>query len=141
MRVSVSNFQFDSSALSLTLLISVCAPNFVSTESNICDKLSLRQYMGCDISQTLSNCFPRFRGPYCASQSRCILDAIIDAIVITESWGLTPTAVGNTLASQTKRFPSPCTRQFESTTESAASAPILFPDCGCADPKSRFFGS
>ena len=48
-----------------------------------------------------------------------ILDATMEATVITVICGLTPTAVGKTLASQTNKFLNPWTLQSESTTELA----------------------
>src|SRR5215213_2569089 len=63
-----------------------------------------------------------------------IFFAVIVARAITVSCGLTPTAVGKTLASQTYRFLKPNTLQSESTTHSSLLSPILFPPCGCAEP-------
>jgi hypothetical protein len=63
-----------------------------------------------------------------------IFFAVIVARAITVSCGLTPKAVGKTLASQTYRFSKPNTLQSESTTHSSLLSPILFPPCGCAEP-------
>src|SRR5215216_6493211 len=125
--VSGSNDQLLSSTLSPTLLTRVSALCLESIESNNLDKLSLGQYIGCDNAHT----FPmlRLRGipAYLSFQSLINLAATIEAIAITVICGLTPTEVGKTLASQTKRFLNPWTLQSESTTESA---PILLPDWG-----------
>src|SRR5919199_4528329 len=98
-----SNFQFASSAFSSTELTSISVLNWVFIESNKLDKLLLRQYIGCDTAHVFPKLF--FRGVllYLLCQSLIILDAIIEATVITVIWGLTPTEVGKTLASQTNK--------------------------------------
>ena len=56
-----------------------------------------------------------------------ILEATMDATVITVICGLTPTAVGKTLASHTNRLLKPWTLQSESTTELVGPFRILLP--------------
>src|SRR3990172_4178786 len=105
--VTGSKAQLASFAFSSRLFTSIVALWRVSIESNIDDKLCLEQYIGWDTAQVAPRSSAISIPAYLESQSRAILAAIIDAMLITVIWGLTPTAVGNTLASQTSRFLNP----------------------------------
>src|SRR5208337_2625593 len=100
--------------------------SLVSLTSYIPSSALVGQYIGCVMEQIWPRLFPMSIDAN-SLQRLLIRSAVMVARLITVSWGFTPTAVGNTLASQTKRFLNPKTRQSESTTHLVSSLPIWFP--------------